>query len=185
MKGAESIVSNVKFLGVSCLKKDRIKKAYRNEILDTKLRIERTRQEVRLLHKAKQAGVVAPTVLYVSQTFFLMTKLPGKRAKLHNRSECVQAGEMLAKLHANEIIHGDYTKANLLESKGKLSVIDFGLGFFSKDLEDRAIDVITMLDNLTNQEQRDWFLQGYKQENERFDSVIKRIEGIRKRARYA
>lgn len=185
MKGAESVVSKTRFLGVLCLKKDRIEKAYRNGTLDMKLRTERTRQEVRLLHKAKKAGLSAPTVLFVSQTSFLMTKMPGKLAKLHNESECFQAGQMLANLHANEMIHGDYTKANLLESKGKLSVIDFGLGFFSKDIEDKAIDVITMLDNLANQEQRNWFLQGYRKENGQFGSILKRIEGIRKRARYA
>ena len=55
--------------------------------------------------------------------------------------------EMLAALHKADIIHGDYTPANLiLESGGRrMFVIDFGLGFISNDIEDKAVDVFTMM----------------------------------------
>lgn len=109
-----------------------------------------------------------------------MDFLEGKRPGM-NREEAKTAGDYLAKLHNNGIIHGDYTPANLIKTKKGISVIDFGLGFFSNDIEDMAVDVFTMLKAIDRKEE---FLKGYRK-SKRYNSILKRVEDIRKRMRYS
>ncbi|MFH2106134.1 MAG: KEOPS complex kinase/ATPase Bud32 [Candidatus Micrarchaeota archaeon] len=180
-KGAEAIVTTSKFIGRKVVVKDRVVKNYRNKELDEKLRRERTRREARLLHKAKLAGVSCPTVLAVEEFKLTLEFVKGKR-KIDG-GIAKQAGEILAKLHNADIIHGDFTPANLLFENGKLVVIDFGLGFVSSDIEDKAIDVLTML-KMINTEEGEKFVEGYRKCN-KFDQIEKRIEQVKKRARYA
>ncbi|MEK6978699.1 MAG: KEOPS complex kinase/ATPase Bud32 [Candidatus Micrarchaeota archaeon] len=189
MRGAEAIVSNSRLLGLPVVIKDRIPKTYRNKTLDAKLRTERTKREARLLNKAKIAGVPCPIVLEVSEFGITMTKIRGKRADLiKNKNSAKTAGKYLAQLHASNLIHGDYTPANLIVSSGasqNLFVIDFGLGFFSEDVEDKAIDVLTMLKAIPESAQaQKAFLKGYSK-YKKYSAVLKRVEEVKKRARYA
>lgn len=163
------------------LVKERIPKTYRIREIDIKLRKERTRQEARLLHKAKIAGVECPTVLFVEKFSIGMTKIKGKRPKM-NAKECELAGEILARLHNAGIIHGDFTPANLLENKDGLFVIDFGLGFPSSDIEDKAVDVLTMLKSIKGKYE---FLKGYEKISKEYGKITKRVEEVKRRARYS
>ncbi len=181
MKGAEAVLKNASFMGRRILVKERIPKTYRIRELDNKLRRERTRQETKLLHRAKSIGVKCPTVLFVDEFSIGMIKLGGKRPEM-NPKECKSAGEILAKLHNAGIIHGDFTPANLIKSGNKIYVIDFGLGFFSNDIEDKAVDVLTMLKSIENSHE---FLRGYKKESRGFEKIMERMEEVKRRARYA
>ena len=118
MRGAEAILSGTKILGRKAVVKRRLGKSYRVEMLDEKLRSERTRSEARLLHKAKLAGVQCPTVLEVDEFELTIGFLDGRRPKM-DRKNSFEAGSILVKLHSNDIIHGDYTPANLIENKQK------------------------------------------------------------------
>lgn len=160
--------------------KDRIAKTYREKHLDELLRRKRTRAEARLLHKAKKSGVPCPTVFYVDEFSITMSFLEGKRPGM-SREEAKTAGSYLAKLHDNSIIHGDYTPANLMKTGKNISVIDFGLGFFSTDIEDMAVDVFTMLKSIKQKEE---FLKGYRK-SKRYGPILKRVEDIKKRMRYS
>ena len=202
MKGAEAVVSDVKIIGISAVKKSRQPKSYRVKELDEKLRLERTRSEARLLHKAKLAGIDCPTVLEVTEFDLIMTKISGKRPNMDK--EVVDAGKILAKLHRADIIHGDYTSANLILSnarsgesrvpgepdranvlgKSVLTVIDFGLGFISNDIEDKAVDVFTMLRTLARENQKKEFVKGYSV-YEKAAKVLDRVKEVEKRVRYA
>lgn len=184
MRGAEAIVSKCKIIGISAVKKDRIRKSYRVKELDEKLRNERTRREARLLNRAKIAGVNCPTVLEVSKFSIIMSRVNGKRPDLNKKTGLTKkAGEVLARLHGSDIVHGDFTPANLILNSEGLFVIDFGLGVFSKDVEDKAIDVLTMLKTLDEHAQKK-FLDGYSN-YAGVKEVIKRIEQVKGRARYA
>jgi N6-L-threonylcarbamoyladenine synthase/protein kinase Bud32 len=110
-----------------------------------------------------------------------MTLAKGKRPKMTQKESKV-AGAYLSKLHNAGIIHGDYTKANLILTKEGLVVIDFGLGFFSKETEDKAVDVFTMLKSLENGPSRKAFLSGYSSSGNK--AVVGQLENIRKRMRY-
>jgi tRNA A-37 threonylcarbamoyl transferase component Bud32 len=177
--------------------------------LDRKLRAERTRSEAKLLHKAKLAGVDCPAVLEVGEFEIIMSLIRGKRPKM-NESEAKEAGMILAKLHSADIIHGDYTPANLIVSTDnklektkngknkimdassdtldneKMFVIDFGLGFISNDVEDKAVDVFTMLRAIGKNKKKVWesFLKGYSNYS-RYEEVMRRVEVVEKRVRYA
>lgn len=182
MRGAEAVVTKGRLLGCDVVFKERIKKSYRIRELDERLRRERTRAEARLLHKAKVAGVDCPVVLEVEEFRLTMSFIHGDRPGMDVR-EARKAGEMLAELHKADIIHGDFTPANLIKEK-KLYVIDFGLGFFSSDIEDKAIDVYTMLkalDELAGAA----FIEGYKTRNPKHKTILKRVEQVKKRVRYA
>ncbi len=182
MRGAEAVVSKSTFLNRSVVVKDRISKKYRTRALDEKLRRSRTRIEARLLHRAKIAGVKCPTVLKVSDFSITMTFIDGNRPKM-NGKKAREAGRILAKLHSGGLVHGDYTPANLIESKGRLFVIDFGLGYFSDYIEDKAVDIYTMLRTLDEKERKE-FLKGYKI-YKKYNSVCRRLREIEKRVRYA
>ena len=182
IKGAEAIIKKSRLLGKNILIKDRVEKKYRQKELDVKLRSERTKNEARLLHKAKTAEVNVPTVLEVEEFSISISKIDGKRPKM-DKIESKEAGIILAKLHSKDIIHGDYTPANLLKDrKGQIWVIDFGLGYVSNDIEDKAIDVFTMIKSLKNKED---FLDGYQTESKQYQEIINRLKVIEKRVRYA
>lgn len=179
MRGAEAVLSFVDFLGHRMIRKDRRAKAYRVPELDLKIRTERTRREARLLHKAKLAGVSTPTVYSVDEFSITMTYLKGRKLG-EGEKELKEAGKLLASLHNAGIIHGDFTPYNILVDKGGLHVIDFGLGFFSSRIEDKADDLITMLRGIEGKEK---FLSGYRKCRD-YDAVMRRKSQIEMRARY-
>jgi len=193
MRGAEAVVERCSVIGLPAVRKSRIAKKYRVGALDSMLRRNRTRSEARLLNRAKLAGVSCPTVLEVDEFSIVMTLIDGARPEMDS-VQAHEAGSILAKLHKNDIIHGDYTPANLIESgNGIIFIIDFGLGFVSNDIEDKATDVFTMLRALKGKESgsgknkisaSDSFVAGYKK-YEKSSSVLERVKGIEKRVRYA
>jgi Kae1-associated kinase Bud32 len=211
MRGAEAVLEKGSLIGHEVVRKVRASKGYRVQELDQALRRERTRSEARLLHRAKLAGVSCPTVLEVDDFSIVMTFIDGTRPGMDTEQAFV-AGSVLAKLHQNDIIHGDYTPANLIETSkdrgasDSLFVIDFGLGFVSNDIEDKATDVFTMLralkgkgsGSVKNKKNKKSssdseknisdpsvsFIDGYKR-YEKSASVLERVKGIEKRVRYA
>jgi Kae1-associated kinase Bud32 len=181
IKGAEAVIKKGLLFGKKIVIKERIEKGYRQKELDLKLRAERTKNEARLLHKAKLAGINAPTVFEVEEFSISMSKIDGTRPKM-DKEESQKAGFILAQLHSKNIIHGDYTPANLLkDKKGTMWVIDFGLGYISNDIEDKAVDVFTMIKTLENKRE---FLEGYRH-SKQYEQIINRLKGIEKRVRYA
>lgn len=186
MRGAEAVVKKVRIIGRPAIAKIRMAKSYRIDKLDNKLRTERTRSEARLLNKAKMAGVECPTVFEVSDFEIVMSFVNGKRPAMKGW-EAIEAGRILAKLHGNDIIHGDYTPANLIctnrDKRNSLIVIDFGLGYISKDIEDKAVDVFTMLRAIDKKMHQD-FVKGYNDYTNASD-VISRVKIVEKRVRYA
>jgi len=179
MRGAEAVLVPAKFLGEDVLKKERRKKGYRIKEIDEGIRLGRTRREARLLHKAKIAGVSCPTVFEVGLDYIVIERLEGRKLS-EKKGELEKAGEVLGKLHAAGILHGDFTPHNIIVDSSGLHLIDFGLGSFSKKVEGQADDVITMLRGIKGKEH---FLKGYG----KFPGakeVLARIEKIEKRARY-
>lgn len=179
MRGAEAVLRMATVLGRAAVVKERIAKRYREPSLDRRLRKERTKSEAKLLHKAKMAGVPCPVVLAVDEFSITMGFLGGGRPEM-GAGEAREAGRMLAKLHAADIIHGDYTPANLILGDA-LYVIDFGLGYVSSDVEDKAVDVFTMVRAIS---EKDAFLAGYRA-YPKAEAVLARVKNVEKRVRYA
>lgn len=202
-KGAEAeLVENI-IDGKKVLEKNRIKKNYRNSKLDIAIRKTRTRSEAKLLREAS-VFVNVPKIISVSEEKFqiIMEFIPGQRLKevIENKKElCKIAGMEIRKLHDGGIIHGDLTTSNIIFVKdtknkefkdrikkhGPLFFIDFGLGYFSKDLEAKATDLVVFKKtfNATHSKLKNgWTLvmKGYNPSPE----MIERMNAVEKRTRY-
>ena len=150
MKGAEAVLRKIRVLSFPAVEKFRPKKGYRASALDEKIRRERTRREARLLSRAKAAGVICPVVYEVSDFAIRMKFLEGEmlyhamKRRPIRQSEIASAANILVALHKADIVHGDFTPANLMNTKEGMAVIDFGLGSISNDDEDRGTDIVMM-----------------------------------------
>lgn len=194
-KGAEADIHDAIYDGMEAVVKERIKKNYRTELLDDKLRQERTREEAKLLHDCKKYDVTTPFIYSVDPQNYsiVMQKLDAiqLQEKIENtgtsdlRGLLNEIGMMVRRMHDGEIIHGDLTTANILIYDDKPVFIDFGLGKYSNLLEDKGTDLLVFKKSLTTvipeecDELFSWFMDGYDDNN-----VLKKIEEIEKRGRY-
>jgi len=196
-QGAEAKI----FLTKDKIVKDRIPKGYRHKELDKKIRTRRTRSEAKILTKALALNINVPQVLNTEKHTIHLEYIKGDRLSetLNSYPEkkqfkvMQQLGTQTALLHKNNIIHGDLTTSNTILSKDKLFIIDFGLGFISTKIEDKAVDLHLIKqaleakhfrspDHLLGQNHEDLFknfLKTYKDKE-----VIKRLTVVEKRGRY-
>jgi len=189
-QGAEAIL----YVKNNILNKERIKKNYRIKEIDDRFRRLRTRSEGRLLMRAGNT----PKVFSVDEEkcIIKMEFLKGRLVKdifdslnIGERERlCKEIGGNIAGLHNKDIIHGDLTTSNMIID-GKLYFIDFGLGFISSRIEDKAVDLRLLKQALdskhykTAEESFKWVLEGYKECNDYMD-VMKQLEKVELRGRY-
>ncbi len=225
--------------------KRRIKKSYRLPQIDEEIRKLRTRTEGKLLEKASKI-IDVPKVKKVDEKTkeIVMDFVNGK--KLSNfldsftlekqKTICKTIGEEIAKLHDENIIHGDLTTSNMIYvsndkpdkrkrgdknineieedvnvknrienndlvikngevggvnngSNFKIFFIDFGLGFHSRKIEDKAVDLHLLRQALEAKHFRHWqvlfdeFLKGYS--ISKHDSLVKmQFRKVEARGRY-
>ena len=194
-KGAEAIL----YLRDGKLVKERVKKSYRNKVIDVNKRKYPTRREGKLLNDAKKIGVNVPKVLKIDdkdmkiEMEFLKGKLLrdnlGKFDQSKRKKVCNEVGMEIGKLHDNNIIHGDLTTSNMFLVKGRVYFIDFGLGFYSTKVEDKAVDIHLLRQALESKHYKiaskcfKEILNGYKKSGE-FKETLKRLEKVEKRGRY-
>jgi Kae1-associated kinase Bud32 len=142
-QGAEAIIDREGDI----VTKYRLEKPYRIPILDKRLRKSRTRREAKVLDKLFAAQIPAPKLLSVDdkRMEIKMSFIPGSvlaDSLEENPVEyATQIGHLLAKLHAQNIIHGDLTTSNMIVHKDVVHLIDFGLSYFSLKVEDKAVDL--------------------------------------------
>ena len=160
-QGAEAII----------LKKDdkvikrRTKKSYRIKELDDKIRKRRTKSETKLLHKASKV-IDVPRVIEVDEEAkeIVMDFIDGKKLSdnldkfpLEKQKKVARLiGENVAKLHNSDIIHGDLTTSNMILKNKKVYFIDFGLGYNSQKIEDRAVDIHLLRQALESKHFQNW-----------------------------
>jgi Kae1-associated kinase Bud32 len=188
-KGAEAELFQVEFEGKTALAKKRVPKGYRDKKLDDEIRKKRTRSEAKLIRTA-ESNIPVPQIYKVDEknAEIIMEFVQGEKLKdviEKKKNLAINAGREIKKIHELGIIHGDLTTSNIIYSKGNLVFIDFGLGYFSKKLEDRATDLIVFKKtfNATHSSIKNgWKLvmQGYKPNAE----MVSKMNEIEKRARY-
>jgi len=179
--------------------KDRIKKNYRIEQLDEKLRKTRTKQEANLITAARRAGVPTPFLYEIDKNKIIMEYIQGKTIKeIFQKSDenkikklSIEIGQLIGKLHSNGIIHGDLTTSNMILRDNKIYFIDFGLGYFSQKIEDQGTDLRLLYNALKSTHFKilniSWnnIIQGYRKEYKHAEKVLKKVKEIESRTRYA
>ena len=188
-QGAEGKIYIGEFLSKKCLVKERFKKKYRVEELDKKLTKERMLSESRNILRASKKGIKVPTIYFVDlterkiymeylenscqlkiilQSVYSLPDISPYESLLEKISQ--DLGDMLSKLHSENLIHGDLTPSNILlkikddtgsdllnnaeklilEKKNydDMYLIDFGLSSVSLStssaLEDKAVDLYVL-----------------------------------------
>jgi TP53 regulating kinase and related kinases len=209
--GAEARIDFVTWHGRPAVKKARIPKSYRSEELDARLRSRRTKEEARILHEAKLAGVSCPWIYFADliKSEIVMEHIQGStlRQILNNADQkgridgnkeklFFRLGQMTSALHSKNIIHGDLTTKNVIVSidLSKISIVDFGLSFVSQRLEDRAEDLhllkqalLSTLDTRLARRLFSAFVEGYEKtiSKTEFQKITGQITEIERRGRYA
>jgi Kae1-associated kinase Bud32 len=188
-QGAEAIIYQDK----EKITKLRTSKSYRLPILDNKLRKSRTKAEAKIINKL-QSIIPVPKIIETDNLEKIeMEFLDGKKLSKHleqlNWKELMkQLGETLTKLHNQDLIHGDLTTSNMIFKDDLVYLIDFGLGFHSHKIEDKAVDLHLLKQALDAKhfsifpEAYNIILKNYKANQH--DLIIKRIDTIEKRGRY-
>jgi len=191
-RGAEAILIRKD----NILIKRRIKKGYRHEILDTNLRKSRTKHEARILDRTGSL-ISVPEVKKVTEFEIDMDFIQGKKLsdyldtfpKKKALNVCYEIGRSTAKIHENNIIHGDLTTSNMIWRNNQVYFIDFGLGFHSARIEDKAVDLHLLREALESKHFKSWqnyfkeVIKGYKLYKQH-DAVLKQLEKVELRGRY-
>ncbi|HEV2118777.1 MAG TPA: Kae1-associated kinase Bud32 [Candidatus Bathyarchaeia archaeon] len=132
--------------------KRRVRKAYRHEQLDAKIRKERTVKETAAIRDAKTAGARTPSILGLDLERFsiIMTFIDGSVARdaidsmpdSRRLPLLEELGRQVGFLHSAGIVHGDVTTSNIIvPDDGKPFIIDFGMATKSSETEDRGTDL--------------------------------------------
>ena len=182
----------------SKINKVRISKTYRHPKLDEKIRRLRTKHESKILEKAHSAKINVPKIHEVNKSNFTISMefIEGDRLSetLNNHTEEKQfdvmkkIAEQVSLLHKNNIIHGDLTTSNTILSDDKVYIIDFGLGFISTKIEDKAVDLHLIKQALEAKHFQNWqdlfeiFCENYLYEDS--EKVLERLNIVEKRGRY-
>ncbi len=198
-QGAEATISRTSYLGRDAVIKYRPPKAYRLPELDRHIRSTRTRNEARIMHEARDAGVRTPCIYDVDlkECSITMEDMRGTTVKEfldahpEEASEvCRRVGETVARMHSARICHGDLTTSNMIiADDGSICLIDLSMGCTRAEVEDIGVD-LRLLERA--------FASAHTELSSAFDDLMetyyslipdpkavrKKVEDIRNRGRY-
>lgn len=198
-KGAEADIYITKWQNSKAILKIREVKNYRNPILDSNLRKQRTIKESQTISEVKSYGIPTPLVYFVNleKSSITMQQIPGKpihdlpNSKIISLSK--QMGNLVGLMHKNGIMHGDLTTSNFIFFKNKVFVIDFGLSLKTFKPENHAVD-LRLIKEILNSAHASimkpaWknFLAGYKSVvgAPKYLKITNLVSIIESRGRYA
>lgn len=212
--------------------KYRPRKPYRHEQLDLQITKSRTSSEAKLLYKLENIGINGPKLIAMDAIngiiwmeflgfrlenddfsnlknwLWYMEKKGEKEAvNFQVKDIMIKVGNEIAKLHLNDIVHGDLTSSNIVlveikenENNVKnelldVALIDFGLSSYSALAEDKAVDLYVLERALISthplyaQLYNEWLLEGYHsayskvKKNQQWIEVERRLASVRMRGR--
>jgi len=175
-----------------------VPKAYRNQQLDESLRKSRLRTEVKLMAEARELSVAVPIIydIDVEENSLTLEFIDGPTVKemLHEklqdpRAMCEQVGEVAARLHSGDIVHGDLTTSNMIYRGGRVHLIDFSLGEKSSSFEAKGVDMHLLKEALTSahSDMPDLFESvagAYRKAYKGAEEVLAKVKEIESRGRY-
>jgi Kae1-associated kinase Bud32 len=186
-EGAEAHIYSVSIFGMEGILKLRESKRYRIKEIDENLRMQRTKKEARIMNVVGSLGISSPTLLLVDKYGIVMTIVNGKNLNAVSKWDVgifSTLGSYAALLHNNNIIHGDFTPANvMIDRSGRPVLIDFGLSDITNSAEAKALDILLMKRSINDNEFKK-FLESYSKSCKESRAVLKRLAEIEKRGRY-
>lgn len=208
-QGAEAKLYTGTFNGIECLVKERFVKHYRLAELDKTLTKSRIKAEQKAIKRCEEAGIKVPKLFNVdfnqrkvymehfteaiTAKEFIKEIVKDSKFSDERLSELTKRmGEIVGKLHANNIIHGDLTTSNLLVNKTaedyEVILIDFGLSCYSASHEDKGVDLYVLERALISTHSTlpqlfPQILESYQPTNPTSAETIKRFEEVRARGR--
>lgn len=199
-RGAEAVVYAGSFLGLRAIYKYRPPKLYRAGPLDRRLRADRTLNEARIMVRLRLSGVPVPAIFDVDpdRGVIVMEYIEGKILRDYileggSSDALAEAGRILGMIHGKGVCHGDPTISNyIIDSRGRLWIIDFGLSEYSGDVEDYAVDLHLLYRSIETLPLRDIeglkgkVLSGYSEALGKgwAEEVARKVREIRMRGRY-
>jgi len=193
-RGAEATITKTG----NTIIKERIEKLYRYPELDKKIRKLRTRSEAKILEKAIKL-IPTPKVISsdeikaeIQMQYIEGKKLAENLEKTKFKEVCEKIGNNLAKIHDNNIIHGDLTTSNMIlnEKENKVYFIDYGLGFQSSRVEDKAVDLHLIKQALEAkhptiyEESFKAVIKSYTKQSKQAKQTLAQLEKVERRGRY-
>ena len=189
-QGAESKL----FLNNGKVIKNRFRKTYRIKEIDDRLRKFRTKREAKILEKLQKSKISTPKLINNNKKDTLeLQYIKGKLLKNILNDNYLklskEIGDKVAMLHNLNIIHGDLTTSNMILNK-KIYFIDFWLSFFSKKIEDKAVDLHLLKEALESKHSKIWeksykaVIGSYVKKAVDGKEILKRIKIVEKRGRY-
>lgn len=194
-QGAEAVL----FQENTFIIKERRRKEYRVPELDDLLRKQRTRREAKIMEKLSSLKIPCPGLLTMDdkQMRIRMKKIEGSTLSDVLESVPYQQifktiGKYIARMHDNNIIHGDLTTSNIMLTQAKdpenrIVFVDFGLSFVSTKIEDKAVDLHLLQEALASKHytiaEACWsaFLKGYSPADQR--AILQRLTQVQQRGR--
>lgn len=178
--------------------KDRISKSYRLPELDKKIIKSRTKAETKLLTRANQIIASPLPEKYKEENKIVMPYVKGEKISdflnnfsLKKQKEILKKiGKSVAILHKSDIIHGDLTTSNMILKDNEVFFIDFGLGYISKKIEDKAVDLHLLKQALEAKHFKNWeilfqkFKEAYSKNYSEAKQIFERLIAVEKRGRY-
>lgn len=191
-QGAEAKIIQI---NDNTLKKFRLPKPYRLEIIDNKIRKFRNKREFKVLLKLKESKVNVPNPIELTdfkqynETSFTFEFLKGDLLKKKlNENNLNLAFKEIIKMHNCNITHGDLTTLNMIELNNKIYLIDFGLSLFSHKTEDKAVDLNLFFTCVKNEHPKYFkfkedLIKTYLKKANNSEKIIQRLKNIEHRGR--
>lgn len=198
-KGAEATISETVFLDRDAVVKHRPPKTYRLPELDAHIRSSRTRNEARIMHEARRAGVRTPCIydIDLKSCDIVMERIRGRMVKDVLDSEpgraeeiCREIGATVARLHTARICHGDLTTSNMiLTDDGHICLIDLSMGCTRAETEDIGVDLRLLERAFTSahidlMDAYDAMMDTYYSMVPDAKAIRRKVEDIKNRGRY-
>ena len=198
-EGAEAKI----FLIKNRIIKERIQKKYRHKVIDEKIRKQRTKREGKLLFRSYKNKINVPKIYNINKKgephkkytleieYINGEKLSDKLNSYNTKKQyeiMKKIAKEVAKLHEKDIIHGDLTTSNMILRNDNVFIIDFGLGYISRKIEDKAVDLhlikqaLVAKHFLNSDKLFRAFVKAYKFKESR--NILSRLEIVEKRGRY-
>lgn len=196
--GAESVIKFEDYWGRPSATKMRIPKTYRNQQLDSRIRLDRMRNEVNLLLKSHENNIPVPAVYDIDMTNYsaVYERILGKTLRNFldgpGESELMmdKLGMYVGLMHSRGVTHGDLTAANVLvDGKGEPHLIDMSMGKADSEKEDMAVDLYLFGESINAlsaeaEQLLSIFREGYRKGYREWNSVIATVSDLERRRRY-